>query len=531
MSGKSEQRAGLTLVLLAIVLRAAVYVDHRAFWGDEVMLALSVRGRDLLGLLAPLDFEQTMPIPLLLVTKAFTWLLGHDELVYRLPMFLAGCALPILVWRWYPRAVGRVEALIILAFVAIWQPLIYYSSEFKQYGFDAVVTAALILPAIRLLREEADPSAWRRMIGTGAVAVLLSQPSIFVLAGVTGALLTDRRARTDRVWRTNGIRALLIWGSIFVAVFFWSYNYTRGSAYMQHYWESSFLKSGPDWIERFLDATGTLVAVNQLPGMRTVLIVPLAGLGACYVWRRLGPPAALFLVTPFAAVLAAAILGLYPIAGRLVLFTAPLLLWGIASAITGASHRFSGITRPIVGALIFGILWVPATVRTIWFAADPPLREAIPHMVRHIDQVDPHAPTLLLFGSYPSWAFYQDDWANPEQLLARARLSFWCDINPKRGPDCERLSFEDRPGAPPTLIAATPRAVSDSADQDWAETQAIRILESKDRRAWILYSLYPEVLLPRRLTERILDRLEAAGARIDPPVTRGESALYHVTLP
>ena len=531
MSGKTEQRAGLALVLFAIVLRAAVYLDNRAFWGDEVMIALNIRGRDLLGLLAPLDFDQTMPIPLLLMTKPLTMLLGHHEMVYRLPMFLAGCVLPILVWRWFPSVVGRVEALIILAFIAIWQPLIYYSSELKQYEFDALATVMLIAVALRLFREAADPAAWRRMIGAGVVALLVSQPSVFVLAGVACGYLADRRIRTDRTWRNNGVRAMLVWGATFLVVFFGSYRYSMDSAYMRHYWESAFLRPGPGWTERFLDAAWTLSAIHDLPGMRTIYVVPLAVLGALLVWRRLGTPALLLLVIPFAAVVAAAILGLYPIAGRLVLFTVPLLLWSIASAITGFSRRFSGAAAGVVAAVIFGILWAPASLRTVRFAADPPPRETVRQMAHHIARVDPRAPTMLLFGSYQGWAFYTGDWSKPAQLGAQTRQHFQCETDPARPPTCDRLSFVERPGAPPALIAATPRVISDSTDQDWADTQAGRLLALPERRAWILYSIYNEGLVPRRLIERILARLEARGARIEAPVTLGESALFRVALP
>lgn len=531
MTGKTEQRAGLALVLLAIVLRAAVYLDNRAFWGDEAMIALNIRGRDLLGLLAPLDFDQTMPIPLLLLTKPLTMLLGHHEMVYRLPMFLAGCALPIIVWRWFPRLAGRLEALILLAFLAIWQPLVYYASELKQYEFDALATAVLIALALRLFREAAAPAAWRGMVGGGVAALLVSQPSVFVLAGVACGLLADRRTRTDRTWRNNGVGALLIWGATFLVVFFGSYRHSMDSAYMRHFWESAFLMPGPGWTQRFLDAAWTISAIHDLPGMRTIYVVPLAGLGAFWIWRRLGASALLLLVIPFAAVVSASILGLYPIAGRLVLFTVPLLLWTIASAITGLSRRFSGPAASVVAAVIFGILWAPATLRTIRFAANPPPRETVRQMASYIGQVDPGAPVLLLFGSYQGWAFYEGDWTNPAQIVARTRQHFRCETDAERPPACDRLRFVERPGVPPGLIAATPRVISDSTDQEWAETQAGRLLALPERRAWMLYSIYNEGLISRRLTERILTRLEAAGARIEPPVTLGESALFRVALP
>lgn len=110
MNRRWETVLAVALIGAAILLRTLVFLDNRSFWGDEVMIALNVRARGFLGLLTPLELEQTMPIPLLFLTRLLTLVLGHHEMVYRLPMFLAGCALPFEIWRWYPARVGRVEA-------------------------------------------------------------------------------------------------------------------------------------------------------------------------------------------------------------------------------------------------------------------------------------------------------------------------------------------------------------------------------------------------------------------------------------
>lgn len=532
MSAKDERRIAVALVVLALLLRVAVYAVNRAFWGDEAMIALNVRSRDLLGLVNPLDFEQAMPIPLLLVTKLFTMLLGHHEMVYRLPMFLAGCALPFIIWRWYPALVGRTESLIILAFVAVWQPLVYYSSELKQYGIDATVTAVLLAVTLRMVGSKPDEVAWRRLIVWGALAVLVSQPSVFVLAGVGASLLADRRARTEKAWQAHCLGAAVVWGVTFAAVFAWSYRRTLHSPYMQRFWEGAFLTPGPGWLDRVRDAAWTLAGINDLPGMRTLVLLPLLAFGAFRVWRDRGSPALVLLATPFLALVTASLLGFYPITARLILFAAPLLFWGIASAIAGFARALPRTPGALTGALLFGVLWAPAAVRTVRFAASPPLRETTRSMVRHIEEVDRDVPTLILFGWDPGWGYYRGNWTDPSEIMTRARQTFHCTSDLPRPPGCDRLTFRHRPGLPPTLIGeAPPRKPGDLADQAWVDGTATRLLGLGADRAWVLYSIYTEDLAPRRLLERVLARLEAAGARVAPPVVRGQSALYRVTLP
>jgi predicted membrane-bound mannosyltransferase len=78
------------LIVFGIALRLAGYLAHRSLWGDEVEIALNVRFRDLAGLMHPLDYEQTMPIPLLVVIKLLVSIFGASECVLRLPVIVVG---------------------------------------------------------------------------------------------------------------------------------------------------------------------------------------------------------------------------------------------------------------------------------------------------------------------------------------------------------------------------------------------------------------------------------------------------------
>lgn len=520
------------LVLLAILMRAIPYLSNRAFWGDEVMIALSIRARGLAGLLAPLEFDQTMPIPILLTVKGFTLLFGNHELVYRLPLFIGGCALPFLVWRWFPRLVGQAETIVLLAFVTVWQPLIYYASELKQYGLDALVTTVLMLTTLRLLRPDSGPREWNWLTGCGIAAILVSQPSVMVLAGSVAALATDPRVRRNRSWQLRGSTALLAWGLTLLAVYLVAYRHVMGSRYMQAYWEGAFLTPGPEWTRRLLNAAWTIAGTGNFPNLRTLVLLLLIAIGATLLWRRRGLGACLLLTVPFAALLAVSAIGLYPIAGRLVLFTAPLLFWALASAIVGTAHLLPRIPGALLAATLFAVAWIPVAVTAFRFVGNPPLRETTRQLVRRLERGDPAARAVVLPGGYPAWAYYAGDWTRPDALIAHARRAFECETGEIQAPDCDRLSFSDRAGAPPTLVARTPRGPpGGAADSAWIATQTHRILGLNDDRIWIFYSIEPEVFPPRHLVQRLLARLEASRARVDLRIRLGQSGLYHVALP
>ena len=520
------------LVLLAVFLRAVPYLANRSFWGDEVMIALSLRARELAGLLAPLEYDQTMPIPILLLVKLTVMVLGNHELVYRLPIFVAGCALPFIVLVWFPRLIGQAESLIVLAFVAVWQPLLYYSSELKQYGVDATMTAVLIVVTLRLLQPSAGAREWRHLIGWGAAAILVSQPAVLVLTGTAAAILVDPRTRSDRSWQRRGGVAIAVWGVALLAVYLVSYRHVLGSAYMREYWENAFLTPGPGWTARARGAAWTLAGASDLPGLRTLIILPLVAAGGLHLWRTRGPGAGLLLGIPFAALAGVATLGLYPIAARLVLFTAPLLFWGIASAIAGIGRLLRPRPGAALAAALFALAWIPVAVRAFRYVANPPLRETTRDLVRHVERVDPGAPVVVLFRGYPGWVYYAGDWSDPRARIEGARREFHCLVDSPRPPECDTLQFRDRPNGAITLVSTPPRgAPAEAVDRRWSERLADRVLALRDPRVWLFYAVYAEDLAPHRLIERLRDRLSAGGARVDPPILEGESALYRVTLP
>jgi predicted membrane-bound mannosyltransferase len=114
-----------------------------------------------------------------------------NEYALRLVPLIAGVLLLVVLWRLARALLGPPEGLFVVILAAVSLLLVYHSNEFKQYGIDAAVAGVLLAETARFL--EAGPSrSWWRLGGAGAVALMCSQPALFLLVGVGAALLLDR---------------------------------------------------------------------------------------------------------------------------------------------------------------------------------------------------------------------------------------------------------------------------------------------------------------------------------------------------
>jgi predicted membrane-bound mannosyltransferase len=105
----------LLLISFGTALRLGGYLVHRSLWGDEIALALNIRFRGFLGLMQRLDYEQTMPIPLLMLNKLLISILGPSEYTFRVATLLIGCCTIVVFWLVCRRLFGERVALIAVA--------------------------------------------------------------------------------------------------------------------------------------------------------------------------------------------------------------------------------------------------------------------------------------------------------------------------------------------------------------------------------------------------------------------------------
>ncbi|MGH7754594.1 MAG: glycosyltransferase family 39 protein, partial [Gemmatimonadales bacterium] len=231
--------ARLTLAAIlgaGVVLRVAQYLSNQSLFVDEAMLSLNIATRSWLGLLSPLDYGQTSPVPFLWAERAAVLLGGVNEFALRALPLLAGAALPFAVWRFTRRFLAPREALLATAFTSFSPILIQFSAMVKPYTVDALVAVILAHLTLDVVEAVESGKAWRRLIAAGVAALLVSTPAPFVLAGVGLALILAPRVRERPGWARQAGIAAAVWGGVFVLQYVLLYRSVATSPYMHEYW-------------------------------------------------------------------------------------------------------------------------------------------------------------------------------------------------------------------------------------------------------------------------------------------------------
>jgi len=490
------------LIVVGVVLRVGGLIANRALWGDEAAVALNLRFRDFLGLLRPLDYDQTMPLPLLMGIKAIASVLGFSEWVLRLLPFLAGCLLVVALWITFVRFFGRSVALIALGLAALWQPLIYYSSELKQYGCDACVTVLTLWFALNTL-DRKDSSRWPGLILWGAAAILLSQPAVFVLAAVGVAALLAPRTMYSKKWRVFCGIAAACWLTEFVALFWFSYRYTSASPFMRSFWASSFLDPAPGFQHKLVVALWTMLGTASFAYMRSFVLVPVALAGLYGIWRSRGAQGLALAVGPYGFLVGAAVLKQYPIYTRLILFAIPLLFWIYASGVTTIAAWVPAKFRAGAVSILALAMLGPMAVTSIRYVMRFPTREATRQVLVRMNAIDgPPTPVYLVFANYLQWAYYAGDWSQPKLLKERTDKVYSCS-------SCTNLAFTGSGGSRTEIVGTLPpRQPGAIADEQWASQEAGRIVANPGIASiWLFLPLYSDEYQPRNLLELLLENL------------------------
>lgn len=337
------------ILLLGVALRLWQFVFNRSLWLDEAYLASSFAVRDTWALLTePLANGQVAPLGFLLAAKAcFDWLGGADWTL-RLVPFLSGLLTLLVAWRLsllaWRHALARVLFVGLVSFSPV---LIYYTSEFKQYGGDVLVSMLLVWACMRF--DAASLRASLLRLGwVGVLGVWFSHPSVFPMAAVGLVLGVESTMR--RQWRA--VAGLLVVGLLWVLSFGLHYAAGIGSmaanTELAQFWLTAFAPMPPfepgdaAW---YWDSGLGLVYLAfrhvgiahhvALPEWNDGLTVGLA-FGVCAGWLvawRLGGRWMAVLILPVFLTLLASGLQLYPFRSRLILFLVPLLWMALATAV------------------------------------------------------------------------------------------------------------------------------------------------------------------------------------------------------
>lgn len=312
------------IIGLGIVLRIAVYLQNRNLIIDEANVARNLYERGFIALSSSLSYEQFAPPLFLWVLKSITAIFGFSEYALRGYSLFAGIA-TLFLMRNLLKEIGNRQYWYPLLLIATAYIFIRYSSELKQYMSDAMVTCALMLLALRTSITESKAGIFIfKWFLAGSVAIWLSMPSVFILAGVGVYYLLQciRQDYNKKLLLITGVG--ILWLGQFLFYYFIVLQQQVNSDYLQNFHHNQFLDL-KDWSHDWEIFSQLFTVPGGYTAIAIVFNVGLFLLGLITLLMH-DKPKALLLLVPFLGLVLAAILHQYALVPRLILFILPVIL-------------------------------------------------------------------------------------------------------------------------------------------------------------------------------------------------------------
>jgi len=515
------------------------------------MLALNVAGRSYTGLLQPLSYAQTVPIPFLWAERLAVQLNGVDQAALLVLPFVAGCLTLVVLWAVATRLLSEDDALLALGLAATSPFLIDSSTEVTPYALDALMGMLVVASALSVLRDVTNRAAWVGLAGLGTIALIASVPAAFVLVAVIAALAWRLRTGTLPVVTLRLLATAMVWVDVFVILYQVSYRQIAADPYMSQYWGAAMLTPGPRFMSRWVGGVEQALwpVCYWMVWIGLPAVLGLACIvGALSVRRRQGASAALLLLGPVAALLGASAIGRYPLAIRLTIFAAPLLILAAADGIGEGARWLNHRTRSVRAGWLQFVVLVPSSMLGIaWAIGAPGSPQGMPAIVQQVEQRRHPGESVYIFHrAIAPWAFYSTDWSQPD----RTRLTWIARIASPKGPsfgnapprgarrigegDSLMYRYRQREELFGTASGVQGRAWLPSepdqrsdwqtkADPGWALAEAAR-LHARGRRVWAVFTSDS----PGQEVLDLLRAIERMGGRIESRVEVAGTILYSI---
>jgi len=404
----SSQVLTWVFLTLGVVLRIRQYLFNRSLWLDESMLSLNIIRRSAAELHKPLDYAQAAPVGYLWLEKLAVHYFGTGELALRLVPLCCGIASVALFVVVARKFLPPSAAAIAVGLFSVSEPLIYYSSEVKQYSSDVAFALILCLAAIALF--EASP----RIIGmisislAGGVALWFSNPAVFVLAGVgLSAFWVSARKRDWRGVLLLSIPAVVWACSFLVYYLFFLRDVLTAHHDLFYFWRASFAPFPPTSPSAILWYGSAFVNIVSYPvGTLFPGIAAIAAVLGVAQFRAGDYGKFLILLSPLVVTLVSSWARLYPLENRLILFLVPAVILFFAAgmeSINAASRK----TLPLLSILFLGFLLGYPLLRAIWHFTKPKGVEEIKLSLEYVEKHrSPRDILYCYYGAAPALEYY-----------------------------------------------------------------------------------------------------------------------------
>jgi hypothetical protein len=396
----------LTAVSFGFVCRLSEYSIATSLWYDESFVALNVVHKTLLGMLGPLELNESSPPGFLMAEKLIVGEFGQSEYLLRLIPLMAGLAslifFALLARRvCFPNGYAPLWAVIIMAGSPF---LITSTAEVKHFSLDLMFAILLISVVIRICRDQ-TAIAWLLVEWgiLGALAIWMSFSSVFVFMGTSLAL-----AVRSSHWSWPQRTAFAVSNAITIGALWVLLGPIRAqrSAGLMEYWirARSFPKTW-DPISNFYWLIGVLIKLSgffwHFPGLVLFFI---AVVGAVSLWRTERKPELLFLLLPLMVALGANVAHLWPFGGNQhMAFAAPAVLLLIGEGTEILRLRLKRLHKG-AGSVWIGAVLLPGVVSAGYGIVHParnfefrPVVEFVKHRLEPDDQLIACDPATVEF--------------------------------------------------------------------------------------------------------------------------------------
>lgn len=402
------------LICTGVVQRLRQYVANRSLWADEATLANNIVNRGFLALTLPLDGNQGAPIGFLWVEKLFISIFGNRDYILRMFPMLAGLLTIYLMYRVAKLYVGNFGIFALLLLNLSW-PVIYYSSEVKQYSTDTMIALLLLWLAYPCFQPAPLKKLYLRLGVAGVLSIWFSHPAALLLGAIGPLLLIWSiiyQSRKQSLWTLilGGV-----WGFNLIISYIISIHELTINPALKSYWQNDFIPFPPhlgDLSQVYLNLLQASTGVYlPLPWYTLLSLSSLTLFGLCLSDYKSSQKYTLLLIElPFLATLIASVFQVYPIRGRFLLFLAPLVFIILA---IGLKEAYEALSRyKFTAHLICGLFIVMATASQAIIITgnfiSPPMGEDIKPALLYIQQhKKPNDEIYVYYGGQSAFQYYQ----------------------------------------------------------------------------------------------------------------------------
>ena len=411
-----------TILLGGLLLRLWQYLHNKSLWLDEAMLAHNIIERSPIELLTPLADDQAAPALFLLLVDATTALFGTGELALRLVPLLSSLLGLGLFLRVAQLSLERRCVPVAVFLCAFSGVLVYYAQELKQYSLDAAVAIALTYLALRVLRADTPRRIDLIYLGSfGTLAVFLSHPAIFVLAGIASTLVVFKLRRQVNIPLLHLGLVVVLWCVSFGANYLLFLQSFSGNEELLTYWNAGFLPLpiSADAVKAWHLAGGRFLSFSGFPTPWHVFVVALCGVAVAVGLRTRSAPT-LMMAMSLCFVLCASVVGKYPFLERLTLFAVPFV---ILLAVEGLQIVSSGRAALVYWVLALCLL-APTLTSLEANILHPIRREEVRPLLARLDAARrPSDRVYVYYGARRAVEYYRRDDTSDSDVWHYGRAS------------------------------------------------------------------------------------------------------------